>query len=114
MNDPAGSDPHCDTAERERREAALDETIEQSFPASDPPSSDPNPDAPDAITPWMPGGRLSEQKGRRDQDGGLTLKATNQDDSDIHKGAIEDDRPDDEGEGDAAMPALNSDGLPAN
>jgi len=32
--------------EREQlcREAALDETIEQSFPASDPPSTDPNPD----------------------------------------------------------------------
>ena len=30
--------------ERLRREAALDETIEQSFPASDPPSTDPNPD----------------------------------------------------------------------
>jgi hypothetical protein len=34
-------------AQREhfRREAALDETIEQSFPASDPPSTDPNPDS---------------------------------------------------------------------
>jgi uncharacterized protein DUF2630 len=31
-------------AERLRREAALDETIEQSFPASDPPSTVPNPD----------------------------------------------------------------------
>ena len=31
--------------ERFRREAALDETIEQSFPASDPPSTDPNPDS---------------------------------------------------------------------
>ena len=31
--------------ERIRREAALDETIEQSFPASDPPSTDPNPDS---------------------------------------------------------------------
>ena len=31
--------------ERLRREAALDETIEQSFPASDPPSTDPNPTA---------------------------------------------------------------------
>jgi hypothetical protein len=31
--------------ERLRREAALDETIEQSFPASDPPSTDPNPDS---------------------------------------------------------------------
>ena len=31
--------------ERLRREAALDETIEQSFLASDPPSTDPNPDS---------------------------------------------------------------------
>ena len=31
--------------ERFRREAALDETIEQSFLASDPPSTDPNPDS---------------------------------------------------------------------
>ena len=30
--------------EREIREAALDQTIEGSFPASDPPSSNPNPD----------------------------------------------------------------------
>lgn len=29
--------------EQREREAALDETIENSFPASDPPSSDPNP-----------------------------------------------------------------------
>jgi hypothetical protein len=37
---------HQHTPEEERaiREAALDETIEASFPASDPPSSDPNPD----------------------------------------------------------------------
>ena len=31
--------------ERLHREAALDETIEQSFPASDPLSTDPNPDS---------------------------------------------------------------------
>ena len=29
--------------ERQRRETALDATLEQSFPASDPPSTDPNP-----------------------------------------------------------------------
>ena len=40
-----GSDIHTSEAERLRREAALDETIEQSFPASDPPSTDPNPDS---------------------------------------------------------------------
>ena len=36
---------HTPEQERFRREAALDETIEQSFPASDPPSTDPNPDS---------------------------------------------------------------------
>jgi len=42
---------HSHTPEEERkiREAALDETIEASFPASDPPSTDPNPDDDDAI-----------------------------------------------------------------
>lgn len=34
---------HTPEEEREIREAALDETVEASFPASDPPSSDPNP-----------------------------------------------------------------------
>jgi hypothetical protein len=38
--------PHQHTPDEERRirEAALDRTIEDSFPASDPPSTDPNPD----------------------------------------------------------------------
>jgi hypothetical protein len=37
---------HHHTAEEERhiRERSLDETIEESFPASDPPSTIPNPD----------------------------------------------------------------------
>jgi hypothetical protein len=35
---------HTPEEERKIREAALDQTIEGSFPASDPPSSDPNPD----------------------------------------------------------------------
>jgi hypothetical protein len=35
---------HTPDEEREIREAALDETIEESFPASDPASSNPNPD----------------------------------------------------------------------
>jgi len=50
VNHPRHTDSHGNAAERERREAALDETIEQSFPASDPPSSDPNPDTHDTIT----------------------------------------------------------------
>jgi hypothetical protein len=43
-------DRHNHTPEEERRirEAALDETIAESFPASDPPSSLPNPDEHDA------------------------------------------------------------------
>ena len=39
---------HTPTEERHIREAALDETIAGSFPASDPPSSLPNPDEHDA------------------------------------------------------------------
>jgi hypothetical protein len=39
---------HTPEEERRIREAALDETIEGSFPASDPPSTDPNPDQHDA------------------------------------------------------------------
>ena len=39
---------HTPEEERRIREAALDETIAESFPASDPPSSLPNPDEHDA------------------------------------------------------------------
>ena len=35
---------HTPQEERQIRDAALDQTIEASFPASDPPSSTPNPD----------------------------------------------------------------------
>ena len=47
---------HQHTAEEERqiREASLDETIEASFPASDSPSSNPNPDDDDAIDSDVP------------------------------------------------------------
>jgi hypothetical protein len=58
------SNDHHHTPEEEKRirEAALDETIAESFPASDPPSSLPNPDEhdaegsgiPDAATPNVP------------------------------------------------------------
>jgi hypothetical protein len=40
---------HTPEEERRIREAALDQTIEGSFPASDPPSTDPNPDNHDAV-----------------------------------------------------------------
>jgi hypothetical protein len=56
MTQPTCPDSHRHTPEEERkiREAALDETIEESFPASDPPSTDPNPDNHDAIAPKTP------------------------------------------------------------
>ena len=42
---------HDHTADEERkiREAALDETIAETFPASDPPSTIPNPDQHDTL-----------------------------------------------------------------
>jgi hypothetical protein len=43
---------HSDAEKRRIREAALDKTIEASFPASDPLSSDPNRDAHDAVERW--------------------------------------------------------------
>ena len=47
----ADNDDHQHTLEEEReiREAALDQTVEASFPASDPPSTNPNPDDHDAL-----------------------------------------------------------------
>lgn len=44
-----GTGRYREADERRRREAALDKTIEGSFPASDPPSTDPNPDTHDDI-----------------------------------------------------------------
>ncbi len=49
-----GRHHHTEAEEREIREAALDETIEASFPASDPPSSDPNPVDDEALERVMP------------------------------------------------------------
>jgi len=45
---------HSPEEERRIREAALDKTIEDSFPASDPPSSDPNPDDDEALPDGPP------------------------------------------------------------
>ena len=47
---------HTPEEERRIREAALDNTIADSFPASDPPSSDPNPDDHSAIEREHPAG----------------------------------------------------------
>ena len=48
--------PHTHTAEEERRirDAALDETLANTFPASDPPSTLPNPDDDEALPPAEP------------------------------------------------------------
>jgi DnaK suppressor protein len=57
MTDQPGTEHICTTeSERRRREAALDETIEQSFPASDPPSTNPNPDSGNAPARYLPKG----------------------------------------------------------
>jgi len=66
------SHSHTSECERRRREAALDETIEQSFPASDPPSTDPNPDSHTAIIP----NGLDDQlkKGRSAMPNGMTSR----------------------------------------
>jgi hypothetical protein len=45
---------HTPEEERQIREAALDETIEGSFPASDPPSTDPNPHDHNAVVREAP------------------------------------------------------------
>ena len=45
---------HTPEEERRIREAALDKTIADSFPASDPPSSDPNPDDHSAVERQRP------------------------------------------------------------
>ena len=56
---------HTAERERQRREAALDETIEQSFPAGDPLSTDPNPDSHIAIIPNRLEDQLKEKDGHR-------------------------------------------------
>jgi hypothetical protein len=55
----AGKHDHTPEEERRIREAALDETIAESFPSSDPPSSLPNPDEHD--TPGFEDVRENEE-----------------------------------------------------
>ena len=52
-----GLHDHTPEEERKIREAALDQTIEDSFPASDPLSSDPNPDDHTAVVREVPRGK---------------------------------------------------------
>jgi hypothetical protein len=53
MTEHPSGDASSAERERQRRETALDETIEASFPASDPPSTDPNPIGSSPITPEL-------------------------------------------------------------
>jgi len=48
---PAVAHDHTAEEERQIRDAALDQTIAESFPASDPPSTEPNPDDHSALEP---------------------------------------------------------------
>jgi hypothetical protein len=56
MPDDRSRHEHSAEEERRIREAALDETIAASFPASDPLSTDPNPDNDEAIESENPAG----------------------------------------------------------
>jgi hypothetical protein len=65
LRDSMTTHQHTSDEERRIREATLDRTIEESFPASDPPSTDPNPDD-DAVLeePTPPGGTVPPAKPR--------------------------------------------------
>ena len=54
---------HTPEEERKIREAALDQTIEGSFPVSDPPSSNPNPDDHGALERQRPKDRSKTRRG---------------------------------------------------
>jgi hypothetical protein len=60
MSDPRHQ--HTPEDERQIRDAALDETIEASFPASDPPSTDPNPDDDSLVDKDRDGSGSDERK----------------------------------------------------
>jgi hypothetical protein len=55
---------HTPDEERRIREAALDHTVEESFPASDPPSSLPNPDDDTLVTDEGSGDDKPSKTGR--------------------------------------------------
>ena len=54
QSDHTAEHHHSEAEERLSREAALDETLAESFPASDPLSTDPNPDAHDTFEKRTP------------------------------------------------------------
>jgi hypothetical protein len=58
---------HTPEEERRIREAALDKTIADSFPASDPPSTNPNPDDHSAIKRQRPSDADPKRPSRRDR-----------------------------------------------
>jgi predicted GNAT family acetyltransferase len=71
---------HTPAEERRIREAALDETIAESFPASDPPSSLPNPDEHDAEGSGADGATAADVRDNREasrfeitRDGGVAF-----------------------------------------
>ena len=61
MTEPGSKHKHTKEEERALREDALDETIANSFPASDPPSSIPNPDQHDTMLEAPASGEAGEQ-----------------------------------------------------
>ena len=58
---------HTKDGERRIREAALDETLAASFPASDPPSTVPNPDDDTVLQPEPPAVPAPPQRRRTPQ-----------------------------------------------
>jgi hypothetical protein len=62
QSDHGAGHQHSEAELRRIREAALDETIEASFPASDPPSTDPNPDDHDALENADPDGDTAPER----------------------------------------------------
>jgi len=66
--DKTGRHHHTPEEERRIREAALDETIAGIFPASDPPSTNPNPDDHDALDAALNRGDQGRGKSARADD----------------------------------------------
>ena len=65
MKTPTTEHRHTPEEERRIREASLDETLAGTFPASDPLSSDPNPDDHDAVEHDAPADQRGAGSGER-------------------------------------------------